>query len=114
MPKALPLTAALGLLGACGPEDRQAPTTADFVIEKAPEVSGDKQVGVAGEPLPDDLRALVTRNGKPAAGVTVYWTTMQGTMDPPEAVTDAEGISASRWTTQNTYLEEEPSRAWIR
>jgi plastocyanin len=32
---------------------------------------------------------------------------MQGTMDPPGAVTDAEGISASRWTTQNTYLEEE-------
>jgi plastocyanin len=97
----------LGLLGACDPEDRQAPTTAEFVIEKAPEVSGDKQVGVAGEPLPEDLRARVTRDGKPAAGVTVYWTTMQGAMDPPEAVTDAEGISASRWTTQNTYLEEE-------
>ena len=70
-------------------------------------MSGDKQVGVAGEPLPEDLRARVTRDGKPAAGVTVYWTTMQGAMDPPEAVTDAEGISASRWTTQNTYLEEE-------
>ena len=107
MSKALLLAATLGLLGACGPEDRQAPSTADFVIDKAPEVSGDKQVGVAGEPLPDDLRARVTRDGKPAAGVTVYWTTMQGTMDPPEAVTDAEGISASRWTTQNTYLEEE-------
>ena len=101
------LAATLGLLGACDPEDRQAPTTAEFVIEKAPEVSGDKQVGVAGEPLPEDLRARVTRDGKPAAGVTVYWTTMQGAMDPPEAVTDAEGISASRWTTQNTYLEEE-------
>jgi plastocyanin len=97
----------LGLLGACDTEDRQAPTTAEFVIEKAPEVSGDKQVGVAGEPLPEDLRARVTRDGKPAAGVTVYWTTMQGAMDPPEAVTDAEGISASRWTTPNTYLEEE-------
>ena len=107
MPKAMLLAATLGLLGACDPEDRQAPTTAEFVIEKAPEVSGDKQVGVAGEPLPEDLRARVTRDGKPAAGVTVYWTTMQGAMDPPEAVTDAEGISASRWTTQNTYLEEE-------
>ena len=107
MPKAMLLATTLGLLGACDPEDRQAPTTAEFVIEKAPEVSGDKQVGVAGEPLPEDLRARVTRDGKPAAGVTVYWTTMQGAMDPPEAVTDAEGISASRWTTQNTYLEEE-------
>jgi plastocyanin len=107
MPKAMLLATTLGLLGACDPEDRQAPTTAEFVIEKAPEVSGDKQVGVAGEPLPEDLRARVTRDGRPAAGVTVYWTTMQGAMDPPEAVTDAEGISASRWTTQNTYLEEE-------
>jgi len=107
MPKALRLAATLGLLGACGPEDHQAPSTADFVIEKAPEVSGDKQVGVAGEPLPEDLRARVTRDGKPAAGVTVYWTTMQGTMDPPEAVTDAEGISGSRWTTKGEYLEQE-------
>ena len=39
------------------------------------------------------------RDGRPVEGVTVYWTTMQGTMNPPEAVTDAEGISASRWTT---------------
>ena len=107
MPKAILLGATLVLLGACGPEDRQAPSTADLVIEKAPEGSGDKQVGVAGEPLPEDLRARVTRDGKPVAGVTVYWTTMQGTMDPPEAVTDAAGISASRWTTLNKYLEEE-------
>jgi plastocyanin len=107
MSKAIPLVATLALLGACGPEDRQAPTTADLVIEKAPERSGDKQVGVAGRPLPEDLRARVTRDGKPAEGITVYWTTMQGTMNPPEAVTDADGISASRWTTQNTYLEEE-------
>jgi plastocyanin len=107
MSKAMLLAATLGLLGACGSEDRQAPTTADFVIEKAPERSGDKHVGVAGRPLPEDLRARVTRDGKPAEGATVYWTTMQGTMNPPEAVTDADGISASRWTTQNTYLEEE-------
>ncbi len=92
---------------ACAGEDRQAPSTADLVIEKAPERSGDKQVGVAGEPLPEDLRARVTRDGAPVEGVTVYWTTMQGTMDPVSAPTDAEGISASRWTTQPTFLEEE-------
>jgi plastocyanin len=97
----------IGILCACGSDDRQAPTTDDLVIEKAPERSGDKQVGVAGEPLPEDLRARVTRDGKPVTGVTVYWTTMQGTMSPSEAVTDADGISASRWTTQNTFLEEE-------
>ena len=98
---------AIAVLLACGAEDRQAPTTAGLVIEKAPEASGDAQVGVAGEPLPADLRARVTRDGKPVEGLTVYWTTMQGTMDPPEAVTDADGVSASRWTTEGQYLEQE-------
>ena len=77
------------------------------MIEKAPEQSGDAQVGVAGEPLPEDLRARVMRDGRPVEGVTVYWTTMQGTMNPPSDVTDADGITASRWTTQRSYLEEE-------
>jgi plastocyanin len=101
------LVAVAGLFTGCGPEDRQAPTSADFVIEKAPERSGDRQVGVASEPLPEDLRARVTRDGKPVEGVTVYWTTFQGTMDPPSAPTDADGISASRWTTKGDYVEQE-------
>lgn len=101
------LALTIGLALACGPEDRQAPSSADYVIEKAPTGSGDQQVGVAGRPLPEDLRARVTRDGQPAEGVTVYWTTMQGTMDPPSGLTDADGISASRWTTQYSYLEEE-------
>ena len=107
MSKTRLLVATVALLVGCGPEDRQAPSTADFVIEKAPEQSGDRQVGVAGSPLPQDLRARVLRDGRPVVGVTVYWTTMQGTMDPPEAVTDSEGISGSRWTTKGEYLEQE-------
>ena len=98
---------ALVLLTACGSPDRQAPTSDDFVIEKAPDNSGDRQVGVAGKPLDRDFRALVTRDGKPAGGVTVYWTTMQGTMNPAEDVTGADGISASRWTTEPEYVEQE-------
>ena len=100
-------TAALGLLVACGAGDRQAPGTADLVIEKAFTHSGDKQVGVAGEPLEQDFRALVTRDGEPAAGVTIYWTTMQGSMDPATDLTDADGITASRWTTSFLYAEQE-------
>jgi plastocyanin len=102
----LPALAA-GFLAACSTEDRQAPTSADFVIEKAPENSGDKQVGVAGQPLPEDFRARVTRDGKPAEGVTVYWTTGQGSMNPTSDLTDADGISASRWTTKFDYVEQE-------
>jgi plastocyanin len=107
MSKGILCALAVSALCACGPEDRQAPTTADLVIEKAPERSGDKQVGVAGKPLPEHLRARVTRDGKPVEGVAVYWTTFQGNVDPPSSPTDADGISASGWTTQNTYLEEE-------
>ena len=107
MSKTRLLMATVALLVGCGPEDRQAPSTADFVIEKAPEQSGDRQVGVAGSPLPQDLRARVLRDGRPVVGVTVYWTTMQGTMYPPEAVTDSEGVSGSRWTTKGEYLEQE-------
>jgi plastocyanin len=103
----LRLAVALGLLAACGAGDRQAAGPADLVIEKAPTNSGDRQVGVAGEPLEQDFRALVTRDGKPAEGVTVYWTTMQGSMNPVTDLTDADGISASRWTTEVLYTEQE-------
>jgi plastocyanin len=96
-----------GLLTACASEDRQAPTIDDFVIEKAPNGSGDRQVGVAGKPLEQDLRARVTRDGKPVEGMTVYWTTMQGSMNPPSDLTDADGITASRWTTKFDYVEQE-------
>jgi plastocyanin len=97
----------IALLAACAADDRQAPATADLVIEKSPTNSGDRQVGVAGEPLKQDFRALVTRDGEPAAGVTVYWTTMQGSISPATDLTDADGISASRWTTKVLYTEQE-------
>lgn len=100
------VASAAAFLLSCGSEDRQAPTLADFVIEK-PADSGDRQVGVAGRPLGGDLRARVTRDGKPVEGYVVYWTTMQGTMDPPSAPTDADGISASRWTTLLEYVQQE-------
>lgn len=101
------LSAALALTAACGSDDRQAPTTDDLVIAKLAGNSGDQQVGVAGEPLGEDLRVRVLRDGAPVAGVTVYWSTFQGTMNPAVDVTDAEGISTSRWTTLFLYLEQE-------
>jgi plastocyanin len=102
------LVAGIGFLSACQAADRQAPSTADFVIEKAPGDNGDKQVGVAGKPLEQDFRALVTRDGEPARGVKVYWSTInQGSMHPATDLTDADGISASRWTTDDFYGEQE-------
>jgi plastocyanin len=104
---ALGLAVALGVLVGCGSDDGSAPSPADYVLEKAPTNSGDRQVGVAAEPLPQDLRARVTRNGEPVEGVTVYWSTLQGSMNPETDVTDAEGISSSRWTTKFVYVEQE-------
>jgi plastocyanin len=101
------LTVSLGLLAACSAGDRQAPVTADLVIERAPTNSGNGQVGIAGKPLEQDFRALVTRDGILAQGVTTYWTTMQGSMNPATALTDGDGISASRWTTKYLYAEQE-------
>jgi plastocyanin len=114
MPKkarGLLLAVMVGLLTGCGSEDRQAPTIDDLVLEKAPTADGDKQVGIAGEPLGQDLRARVTRNGDPVEGVMVYWTTMQGTMNPATDLTDADGISGSRWTTDDYMLTEQEAFA---
>jgi hypothetical protein len=107
MPYGLRFAVGVGLLTACGAGERQAPDIADLVIEKAPDNSGDRQVGVAGKPLQQDFRARVTRDGKPVEGVTVYWTTMQGSMNPASDITDADGITASRWTTMFFYGEQE-------
>jgi plastocyanin len=101
------LAAALVGLTACGGGERQAAAPGDLVIAKAPGNSGDRQVGVAGTPLGQDFRARVTRDGDPAAGVPVYWTTMQGSMHPAVDTTDTDGISASRWTTVFFYGQQE-------
>ena len=101
------LGVSLGLFAACGSSDRQAPSPSDYLLAKAPENNGDRQVGVAGEPLASDLRARVTRDGEPVEGVTVYWTTGQGSMNPATDITDADGISSSRWTTKFVYVEQE-------
>jgi plastocyanin len=105
--RAASLAATLGWVPGCGSSERQAPTTDDLVIEMAPENSGNAQVGIAGEPLPADLRARVVRDGLPVAGVRVYWSTGQGSMNPTSALTGADGISASRWTTKFVYVEQE-------
>ena len=42
MSKTRLLVATVALLVGCGPEDRQAPTTADFVIEKTPPGKGSR------------------------------------------------------------------------
>jgi plastocyanin len=96
----------LGLLAGCGADDREAPTPDDFAIEKPAQGSGDEQVGIVGRPLPEDLRVLVTRAGEPAEGITVYWSTAEGSVSPTSDLTDADGISSSRWTLKDLFAQQ--------
>jgi plastocyanin len=98
--------AVLVLLSGCGSDDRQAPTPADFVLAKAPTNSGDTQVGIAGRELGQELRVLVTRNDQPAEGVTVYWSTPEGSVSPATRETGADGISSTGWTLQNLFAQQ--------
>ena len=76
------LIAAIAATGACG-GDNSGPTDGQVVLAKATK-SGDQQVGIVGEPLPNDLRVVVTRDGVPASkGIPVAWST--GTAPCPTA-----------------------------
>jgi len=96
----------LALLAGCGADDREAPSPADFAIEKAPNDSGDEQVGVVGRALELPLRVLVTRDGEPAEGVTVFWSTGEGSLTPASAPTNAGGIGAATWILKDLFAEQ--------
>lgn len=100
------LHASLGVLLACSGSDRQAPDPTELVIAKPAANSGDAQVGVAGAPLPDSLRVLITRRDEPAEGVTVIWSTPEGSVNPRTTRTDARGMAATTWTTLPLFAEQ--------
>jgi plastocyanin len=96
---ALAVTALLA--GACG--GGNDPTVSAPIIAKAGTKSGDAQSGPVGQPLPNDLRVEVTRDGTPASGVAVTWATSSGgSLTPTSAQTDADGVSTSSWTLGST------------
>jgi plastocyanin len=94
------------LLLACAASDRQAPDPATLELTKPPGISGDEQVGIAGERLPDSLRVLVTRDGEPVEGATVIWFTTEGTVEPAQVRTDADGMAAAAWTPMLLFAEQ--------
>ena len=94
------------LLPACGADDRAAPNLADLTLAKPDTGSGDAQVGVAGAPLGQDLRVVVTRDGVPVKGVTVIWSTIEGSLLPRSATTDERGRSSARWTLQHLFAQQ--------
>jgi plastocyanin len=82
----------------CGGDGDSGPSPSPLVLAKEPTASGDQQVGTASQPLPNQLRIIVTRDGAPQAGVSVAWSTSNGTLDPTTGPTDGTGIAASTWT----------------
>ncbi|MBB4638920.1 Ig-like domain-containing protein [Longimicrobium terrae] len=70
-----------------------------LISSKLQKVSGDSQTATAGTLLPAPLMVrAVTRDGRPAAGVTVLWTAGGGgSLSPLLARTGADGIASARW-----------------
>jgi plastocyanin len=89
------------LAPACGSGDDTGPGSGP-VLAKAPTKSGDLQSAPFGTALPNDLRVLVTRDGAPASGVAVTWSTGSGSLDPSSPQTGADGLSTATWTLGNT------------
>lgn len=70
-----------------------------LAIARHPDASGDGQTGPAGERLPDQLRAVITRNGQPIEGVQVQWSTINGGSFSPGIGESAEsGVAETFWT----------------
>ena len=61
-------------------------------------VSGAGQGGVPAEPLAQPLVVRVTRDGQPAAGVSVAFQASAGQVDADARATDAAGRAEVRWT----------------
>jgi plastocyanin len=94
--RALAFLASIALCAsACG----AASSPATLLIAKASQ-SGDLQTGPASSTLTDSLRVIVTRDGQPAAGSTVSWTTTasNATVNPTSVITGANGLAATSFT----------------
>jgi plastocyanin len=87
---------------ACGSGDDTGPVQTPPVVAKTTTKSGDLQTGLVGGALPNALRVIVTRDGEPASGVAVSWSTGSGTLTPSSNETDGEGVSSSTWTLGDT------------
>ncbi|MGH7498781.1 MAG: plastocyanin/azurin family copper-binding protein [Gemmatimonadales bacterium] len=102
---------ALGLLEACGADDRGAPDPTTLLIARTDTASGDAQVAPAGTTLEQELRVVVTRDDLPVPDVRVIWATGEGSVTPVSTTTDANGISSARWTLEYLFAQQVASAA---
>jgi hypothetical protein len=79
-------------------------------------VSGDGQLGPAGEPLPESLLVQVhDRLGNPAIGVPVEFQIMEGggTPTPAQTQTDMQGRASTTWTLGVVAGEAQAVRSFL-
>ena len=98
--RAAALTALLVLAG-CGDLLQEPDTGIGKVVVRIEEVSGDGQVGAAGEPLAQPLRVRVLDfDEEPAPRIRVQWAVLSGSgsVEPRNGFTDADGIAEATWT----------------
>lgn len=96
--------AALLVCAACGGGGGggTGPPPGALLIAKAATGSGDQQADTVGQSLPAPLVVLVTRDGQPAAGEAIAWSTAAGSVSPTAGTTDANGLAATGWTLPTT------------
>ena len=79
-------------------------------------VSGDAQLGAAGEPLPEPLVVQASdRLGNRTAGVPVEFRIVlgDGSLSPSQVQTDSEGRAAATWTLGSLAGEEQSVRGFL-
>lgn len=88
------------LAAGCGGGGNSGPPPGDVITVSKTTASGDAQTGTVGQPLASPIQVLVTENGSAASGITVTWSTTAagGTMSPPSAPTNADGVASSAWS----------------
>ncbi len=99
-------TLAIFALIACNSGDRAAPEPVPLALDKPSTDSGDQQFAIGGSKLANPLRVVVTRDGEPVEGVTVFWRTTEGFPSPTSSITDANGISSTFWTLDFILAEQ--------
>jgi plastocyanin len=92
------LAAVAVAVAGCGDDNNTNPTP-ETALAKPQLKSGDNQIARPGDPLSQPLRVLVTRNGDPAAQVTVNWATPSGgKLGAANSLSDGNGIAQMTWT----------------
>lgn len=95
-----PLAAAAVLFSACDDSAGPVGPASDTEFPAIEIVSGNEQVGLAGQPLPAPLRVRVTdARGEPLVARTMGFSVRMGggTIVPIRVLTDEDGIAEARW-----------------